>query len=102
MTINARLDEIAMEALHGWRNMSLENAPSLELVVRAAIDKAIELVLTAEPSDKTCEAGLNASAICIREYYKGNYTGTARSFSNKECGEIYRAMSSALLEELKK
>lgn len=49
MTINARLDEIAKET---FSEIDPLNWAEVEIVkVRAALDKAIELVLTAEPSE---------------------------------------------------
>ena len=78
--IKARLDEIAKEAAE--LNYSYRN----ERVIRAAIDKALEVVLTAEPSEGMRRRGNEAIGL----------ESPARP------SHVYRAMSSALLEELKK
>lgn len=57
MTINARLDEIAK---HYAQFVGHDDED--HLFVRAAIDKAIELVLTAEPKAWMNEKGMVSSA----------------------------------------
>ena len=87
--IKARLDEIAKEAAE--LNYSYRN----ERVIRTAIYKAIELVLTAEPSDKVIEAGTEAFPPVWELYEDGKAPLTATLKAG------FRAMSSALLEEIK-
>ena len=82
--IKARLDEIAKEAAE--LNYSYRN----ERVIRTAIDKAIELVLPAEPSEGMTSAGFV------------EYCNETAMSGERHCSLIYRAMRSALLEELKK
>ena len=81
--IKARLDEIAKEAAE--LNYSYRN----ERVIRAAIDKAIELVLTAEPSEGMADAAQALDPEGEDDLLR--------------CWKVlWGAMSSALLEELKK
>ena len=87
--IKARLDEIAKEAAE--LNYSYRN----ERVIRAAIDKALEVVLTAEPSLDTLRAG--RSALRKRHDKNPQLSGPMTSLRMAQ-----KAMSSALLEELKK
>ena len=84
MTINARLDEIA------------EEAERHAATYRWAIDKAIEVVLTAEPSKEALEAAVDA--------YTGYQSPADRGYAQQEEGMrlAHRAMASALLEEIKK
>ena len=83
--IKAMLDEIAFEAAQKIANDT--NAPA---TIRAAIDKALEVVLTAEPSEGMTSAGFV------------EYCNETAMSGERHCSLIYRAMSSALLEELKK
>ena len=90
--IKARLDEIAKEAYVNW----FAGAPmSVEEAIRAAIDKALEVVLTAEPSLDTLRAG--RSALRKRHDKNPQLSGPMTSLRMAQ-----KAMSSALLEELKK
>ena len=85
MTINARLDEMAKET---FDEIDPLNWSEVEITkVRAALNKAIELVLTAEPSVGMVNAGYPPNSPEAQDW--GVY-------------EIYRAMSAALLEEIKK
>ena len=86
--IKARLDEIAKEAAE--LNYSYRN----ERVIRTAINQALEMVLTAEPSEEMLILG-QEKIMCCR-FNKEVIEDC------KHADEGYRAMSSALLEELKK
>ena len=94
--IKARLDEIAKEAVVTWESLVLAHMfkPSGEFPdqashIRAAINQALEVVLTAEPSEGMFMAASNA------------IPDRPMSYDSMKAA-IYRAMSSALLEELKK
>jgi hypothetical protein len=94
--IRTSADEIARRIYEDQLSMG-----GAEDVIESAILAGIKLVLEREPSEQACAFGLDASAICIKEYYaNGKYTGSTRSFSDKECGDIYRAMIVQLLKEL--
>ena len=90
------LDAIAEEAV---AHLSINSGHDYKWrIIRAAI----ELYAGREPSEAVCTVGLNSSTICIREYYANErYMGRARSFSDKECGAIFRAMQAAQLAEIK-
>lgn len=77
MTINARLDEIAKEAANkiDWEGMTYgEMLP----VIRAAIDKAIEVVLTAEPRNLVDLHGSIEDAAQAAASAKSSQTAKAR------------------------
>ena len=97
--IKARLDEIAKEAaLMMWRcGKCIEPQSEAESVIRAAINKALEVVLTAEPS----EGMVNAGAKGIAEDSRGIDILKNDATWMRDSRHAYRAMSSALLEELK-
>lgn len=100
--VSAMLDDIAKEAAVVWMNECGAFSPVrfggyvIPLFSRAALDKAIEAVLTAEPSEEALEATVEA--------YTGYQSPVDRGYAQQEEGMrlAHRAMSAALLEEIKK
>lgn len=83
------LDDIAKEAAEGWL-LESEMMPLAE-TIRSAIDKALESVLTREPS-ATVLAEMAVANVSHETMYEND--GVRRSL------RIYRAMAAALLAEI--
>lgn len=84
--LNKQLNEIAYECC---RELQTPNYVH-QLMVRSAIDKALEAVLRAEPSEEEIQAG-------VQEWIKHNHGWTY----DEEISAIRLAMSAALLKSLK-
>ena len=89
------LDAIAKEAADEWNNFDSDRA--FHVVIRAAIDKALEYALTKEPSEKM----LRDAYLELSSLYHGDGGWIESEASNEQAKLTYRAMTKQLLETIK-